>query len=40
MNKSLKKTWEICKKLDKMLIGGWGTVEKIQQESEKSNNFK
>ncbi len=27
--------WEIYKKIDKMLVSDWGTVEKILQKSEK-----
>ncbi len=39
LRKSLKKFWEICKKLDKMSISGWGIVQKIQGKLEKSIIF-
>ncbi len=34
-----KKIWEFAKKLDKILIRDWGTVEKVQQKLEKGINF-
>ncbi len=34
-----KENWGICKKLDKMSIKDWGTVEKTQQKFKKKINF-